>query len=129
MNTFETARKNMITTKRDRFHHKTKKTPSDTLKLRNGKDLRNCTEYPAKVSQLILEKPPPAKTEEKCDYLVDTLRTATIACLPAQVEESRVLPWHNSPEQRDKLTRADPVYKKLTKNYSKISTMRRKQTQ
>ena len=65
----------------------------------------------------------PDTLEDKCDYLTKTLEIAAIAVLPETIDNKVPLPWHNNPElqqihqQRDMLSRTDPVYKKLTKKH------------
>ena len=55
--------------------------------------------------------------------MTKTLESAAIAVLPETLDENVPLPWHNNPElqqlqqQRDTMSRTDPVYKKLTKKH------------
>ena len=70
-----------------------------------------------------LLNPIPTNLEDKCDYLTKTLESAAIAVLPETLDENVPLSWHNNPElqqlqqQRDTMSRTDPVYKKLTKKH------------
>ena len=112
--------------KADRLHHKPKKPEPDPIKQRNVKDLRNCPEYPIEIDRLLSNAEIPTQLDDKCEFLIDILKDATVKCLPVIDKEVKSLPWKDDPELlilqklRDDMHRSNPEYKKLDKKFKKL---------
>lgn len=110
--------------KQDRLHHRQPKPKPDPLKRRNVKDLRDCSEYPAKVSNAIkrISADHPASTiSERCNNLIEALRDAAIDSLPEQPKDKVNAPWRTDTKilallaSRDGMDRNHPRYKAISK--------------
>ena len=112
--------------KADRLHHKPKEKDTDPLKKRNVKKLRNCPEYPIEINKLLADSEVPTNLDEKCDFLIEILKTATVNCLPEKSHETKTLPWRDDPELltlqtiRDGMHYTDPEFKKINKKFKNL---------
>ena len=71
------------------------------------------------------ERPVPTQLDDKCEFLIDVLKDATVMCLPVIDKQTKSLPWRDDPELiilqklRDDMHRSNPEYKKLDKKFKK----------